>query len=85
MIASCPLTPADIEFFLMSTVRSRALRFPDTESVMSTSPMVWFHLYGREACSASSFARAAASSSGVGVGRLGSAGAVFLLVSLLVF
>ena len=52
----------------MSTVKSLPLRFPGTSTVMSRSPIVCVHLYGRAACSSASLARAAASSAGVGSG-----------------
>ena len=54
----------------MATMRSRPLRFEGTGTVMSTSPIVWVHLYGSLACSSCSLALASASffsrSSGVG-------------------
>ena len=43
-IGSWPLIPAEMDCFLMSTTRSRPLRLPGTENVMSTSAMVWVHL-----------------------------------------
>jgi hypothetical protein len=61
MIGSCPLIPALSFVFLMSTTRSRPLRFPGTVKLRERSRIVCVHLYGREACSSTSRARAAAS------------------------
>jgi len=66
MKGSWPFIRANSVVFLISMIRSRALRFPGIEMVISRSPIVCTHLYGRAACSASSLARAAASSSLVG-------------------
>jgi hypothetical protein len=68
MMGSWPLTPTTSFFFLISTLKSLPFRFPGTSTVTSRSPIVWVHLYGRAACSSASFARAAASSAGVGSG-----------------
>jgi hypothetical protein len=40
MMGSCPLIPAEMLSFLMSTTRSRPLKLPGTVKVMSRSPMV---------------------------------------------
>jgi len=69
MIGSWPLTPSTSFFFLMSTFKSLPFRLPGTSTVISRSPIVWVHLYGRAACSSASFARAAASSAGVSSGN----------------
>jgi hypothetical protein len=69
---SCPLICTLIAVRPISTNRSFALRLPGIGTVTSTSPIVWVHLYGSVACSASSLARASAStlarSDGVGDG-----------------
>jgi len=61
MKASCPLIAAKSLFFVNLTFKSRPFRFAGMEMVISTSLIVWVHLYGRAACSASSFAFASAS------------------------
>ena len=86
---SCPRTPTFKLSRLISTTRSRALRFPGTVTNTSSSEMVCVHLYGRAACSSASLARAAASSAGVGSGKGVKGGSVnwgaFLFFSFLFF
>jgi hypothetical protein len=61
MKGSCPLIPAFRVFRPSLTSRSLPLYFPSMVMLMSTSLIVWSHLYGSAACSACSFARASAS------------------------
>lgn len=62
MKGSCPFTEAKSFDFVNLTFKSRPFRFPGIEMVMSTSLIVCVHVYGRAACSATSFAFASASS-----------------------
>lgn len=48
-------------FLSNSTIKSRALSAPSIGMVISTSPSVCVHLYGRRACSSFSLARRASS------------------------
>lgn len=61
IISSLPLTPTFRLFLSNSTIKSRALSAPSIGIVMSTSPSVCIHLYGRSACSSFSLARRASS------------------------
>jgi len=61
MNGSCPLMPTFSAFLLILTSRSLPLYFASMLTVMSRSLIVCVHLYGRVACSASSFSRASAS------------------------
>jgi hypothetical protein len=72
MMGSCPLIATRNFVFVSLTSKSLPLRFAAMGIVMSTSWIVCVHLYGRAACSASSFSFAALSlrarSEGVGDG-----------------
>lgn len=61
IISSLPLTPTFRLFLSNSTIKSRALSVPSIGIVISTSPSVCIHLYGRRACSSFSLARRASS------------------------
>lgn len=61
IIGFLPLMPTFRLFLSNSTIKSRALSAPSIGMVISTSPSVCVHLYGRRACSSFSLARRASS------------------------